>query len=204
MSWPVRFERICLFEGSCCALEAIAKPSAKTKADMAASTGSLITMTDAWNAKTIVLQSIKTLNRQYAEKKWSQLCASSGFWQISTPSSATHPDWPQWSSSWIPRQTPLRNEEAHASQHSSFIWGSILCGHISSARGSGMESVGASNCPSSTYSSRNFMNVMKVESVETTAAEGDGTFALISDNSGAFKKLGLRTSQKSISLPCSP
>jgi hypothetical protein len=36
---------------------------------MAASTGSLITMTDAWNAKTIVLQSIKTLNRQYAEKK---------------------------------------------------------------------------------------------------------------------------------------
>jgi|TARA_Y100000385_G_C12758489_1_gene494061 hypothetical protein len=36
---------------------------------MAASTGSLITMTDEWNAKTIVLQSIKTLNRQYAEKK---------------------------------------------------------------------------------------------------------------------------------------
>ena len=61
-----------------------------------------------------------------------------------------------------------------------------------------MESVGASNCPSITYSSRNFINVMKVASVETTAAEGWGTLALISDNSGVLRKLGLRTSQKSM------
>ena len=45
---------------------------------------------------------------------------------------------------------------------------------------------------------------MKVSSLEITAAAGSGTLAASDFSSGACRKAGRRTSQKSIALPCSP
>jgi hypothetical protein len=44
-------QQTCRFKSSCCALDAAAKPRAKTRAETAASKGSLITITDAKIAK---------------------------------------------------------------------------------------------------------------------------------------------------------
>ena len=67
-----------------------------------------------------------------------------------------------------------------------------------------MLALGAWKLPVATNSSRSLRKVMNFSSVETTAAAGRGTDANWLANSGASRKAGRRTSQKSISLPVSP
>jgi len=71
----------------------------------------------------------------------------------------------------------------------------------SSARFFGIAVEGASNSPWSTYSNRNFIQVMNWESVERIAAAGWGHWALTSASSGASRKAGCWRHQKSMALP---
>ena len=67
-----------------------------------------------------------------------------------------------------------------------------------------MEALGASKRPTATNSRRSFKKVMNFSSVDSTAAAGRGTALPIGSSWGASRKAGRLTSQKSISLPCSP
>jgi hypothetical protein len=71
---------------------------------------------------------------------------------------------------------------------------------LEEAKGSAIVPEGAENSPVRTYSRRNFNQVMNWGLVEIIAAAGCGHLALRADISGASRKAGCKTNQKSISL----